>query len=99
MIINNPKDRTVTLYMGGDSMQNEMQGPEEGMDYDKEGLKSAAEDILQAVDSKDAGGLAMALQSFWSLCDKDEDEGEEGGMFLGGEVSQRKQSERLGEKY
>ena len=39
-------------------------------------LESAAEDILKAIESKDAQSLVTALQDFYDLCDDDGDETE-----------------------
>lgn len=38
-----------------------------------EGYEVAAEDIMKAIESKDAKSLSQALQSFVSMCDAQED--------------------------
>jgi len=48
--------------------------PESDMD---EGLMSGAEEIISAVNGKDAKRLAMALKDFYSMCDDDAPEEEE----------------------
>lgn len=42
------------------------------VDENAEGRKAAAEDILSAIEARDAEGLANALQSFMDLADHDE---------------------------
>lgn len=80
------------------------------MDDSLEGLHAAAEDILNAVESKDSSGLVSALHSFYELC---QSQPEEEGMSDGGPVwddevqsngpdpvtAQEKQSRPFGEKY
>jgi len=39
-------------------------------------LKSAAEEIMSAIESKDSGMLVSALKSFYEMCDSAEDESE-----------------------
>lgn len=105
MIINNPKDRTQTVYEEGDTMH----------DDNMEGLHAAAEDLLHAIESKDSTMLVSALHSFFELCDSapDEEEGKEDGYSDGGPVwddevpsngmdpvtAQEKQFGYRGEKY
>ena len=48
--------------------------PEPEMD---EGIMSAAEEALKAVQMNDAKGFAQAMMDFLDLADKDEDEGED----------------------
>ena len=52
-----------------------------------EGLHAAAEDILSALESKDATALVSALHSFLEICESKEDEGEEDGYADGGEIN------------
>jgi hypothetical protein len=40
---------------------------------EKMGLKACAEDMMHAIESKDAEALAMALYDFWSMCEDHED--------------------------
>jgi hypothetical protein len=47
------------------------EGPEEDQGEqpeDSEGMKTAAEEILSAVESKDASALVEALKSFYEMC-------------------------------
>jgi hypothetical protein len=45
-----------------------------GDDEDAQGMRAAAEDLLQAIQDKDPQGLMMALKAFLSLADSDDDE-------------------------
>jgi hypothetical protein len=38
---------------------------------DHEDLTAAAQEVLDAIDSKNAGALASALHAFYELCDND----------------------------
>lgn len=49
----------------------------EGAEQDNDiALKSAAEEILSAVESKDASMLVSAMKSFYEMCDSAEDNSE-----------------------
>lgn len=50
--------------------------PEKEIDDKMEGLKSAAEDIMFAIEQKSPHDLMLALKSFLQLADPDEDEEE-----------------------
>jgi hypothetical protein len=45
-----------------------------GEDESDQGLRAAAEDILQAVQDKDVNALVMALKSFCKMADSDDDQ-------------------------
>lgn len=49
--------------------------------YNKDGLHAAAQDLLDALNAKDVGGIAAALQNAFELCDK---EPHEEGPHVGG---------------
>lgn len=52
-----------------DSIQRE---PDEGSDYDA--LESAADELIQAIHSKDSKAVASALRAAFQLCDFDQGE-------------------------
>lgn len=65
------------------------------MDESKEGLLSAAEDMIQAFHANDAEGLMHALSSFFQMCDQDEPQEEE-KLAYGGDVGN---SDDLGDEW
>ena len=72
MIIN-PNNKTVTVIDGGN------------MEDGKEGLRSAAEELMHSFKSGDVEGLMQSLHNFFTLCDEmPHEEGEH--MYEGGEV-------------
>ena len=48
-----------------------------GDDEDMDGLRTAMEDLLQAISDKDPQGMAMALKAAMQFCDPDDEPDEE----------------------
>lgn len=44
-------------------------GQDSGPDYDSEGLEACANDLLQAIESKDSKAIASALKAAFEICD------------------------------
>lgn len=59
------------------SIVQKTDGSLEPMSEDQEGLKAAAEDLLMAIESKNASQVASALQAAFEICDSYEPKGEE----------------------
>lgn len=78
MIFPNPKKAAVMILSkmdkdGGPDKMQEVKSESE-VQPDMEGLKSAAEDIMQAISDKSPHDLMMALKSFCEMADVDAEE-------------------------
>jgi hypothetical protein len=79
MIMSDDKKKQATLIL---SKKNKMLEPvptdESGAEMDSDmGMVSAAEEIMRAVEAKDAKMLKEALKSFYSMCEDCEPEKED----------------------
>lgn len=71
MIINNPKNRTQTIFSGKGGIHDEAsEGREELASELEEGLSAASEEIIKAIADRNAGGLKEALRAFFEMCDE-----------------------------
>lgn len=76
MLLKDDKKRLTTIIAGAQGMSNAPTN-EMGDEVDSEmGLQSAAEEIVQAIESKNASALKAALKSFIEMCDYEEDASE-----------------------
>lgn len=68
MLMKDPK-KSIALLIAGPKKMEDSPKSEEGGEYDPSiAYKSAAEEILAAVESKDPGALVEALKSFHEMC-------------------------------
>jgi hypothetical protein len=79
MIMNDPRKKMATLIVaklkkGGESMKE--QPEKDGAEQELNSHEIAADEILSAIESKDAKALTEALKSFVEMCDESEDESE-----------------------
>lgn len=65
------------MSKGGDPSPMQEVKSESEIDPSMDGLKSAAEDVLQAIDSKSGHDLMMALKAFFDMAKDDSEEGME----------------------
>ena len=79
---NGPKKMAAMILISKKPSYEDMKKSNEKMsqsvDDDSEGYKVAAEDIMKAIEDKDASALSEALQSFVSMCSDAEETSEEG---------------------
>lgn len=83
MIFPDPKKSATMLLskMNKDGESKEMEvAPESDLPGTDMGLKSAAEDVMQAIHDKSPHDLMVGLKSFFDMCDSDteEEDDEEG---------------------
>ena len=71
MFAKDDKKKAVSIIIAKAGKPSMPEGPEEDKDEgpeDMEGMKTAAEEIMSAIDAKDADALAQALKSFYEMC-------------------------------
>lgn len=75
MFMSDSKKKASTMILGAMSPATSAKAAPsvDGAEQDSSiGLESAAEDILSAIDSKDAKALATAMQSMFEMCSDEE---------------------------
>lgn len=75
MLMKPDKKKLAGMIIGMNKPEMESVESKDGAEQDKSvGHKAAAEEILQAVESKDVSMLMEALKSFIEMCEHSEDE-------------------------
>lgn len=75
IIVASLRPKTGEMTMGKDTTDE--QKPEDGTDDNKEALKATAEEIMQAIESKDAQAFADSLSDFIEMAMGTDDDSDE----------------------